>query len=141
LQEDKEPLFDACDTLAAELEIATGFLRAVGFDTAPMREAAGAPYLNAAAAAHYLAERDVPFREAHARVGKLVQSCLHQGIGLESVPLETLRTFSPEFDQDIYEHLRLEAVLAAHDVPGGTAPTRVRLALAEASQRLAQLQK
>ncbi len=141
LQEDKEPLLDACDTLAAELEIATGFLRAVGFDTARMQEAAGAPFLNAAAAAHYLAERDVPFREAHARVGKLVQSCLRQGIGLESVPLATLRTFSPEFDQDIYDHLRLEAVLAAHDVPGGTAPARVRLALAEARQRLAQLQK
>lgn len=141
LQEDKEPLFDACDTMAAALEIATGFLRAVRFNTERMRQAAEASFLNAAAAAAYLARRGVPFREAHDRVGRLVQHCLDRGIGLEDPTLEELRRFSPEFDEDIYAHLSLAAVLAAHDVHGGTAPARVKSALAEAHERLAQLKE
>ncbi|MBI4461371.1 MAG: argininosuccinate lyase [Acidobacteria bacterium] len=141
LQEDKEPLFDACDTVASALAIATGFLRSVEFDTGRMRHAAEAPYLNAAAAASYLAHRGVPFREAHERVGRLVQHCLAQGIRLEEVPLEQLRGFSREFDHDVYASLTLEAVLAAHEVPGGTAPARVHAALREAKNRLAQLRE
>lgn len=141
LQEDKEPLFDACDTLGAALEIATGFLRAVRFDTERMRQAAEAPFLNAAAAATYLARRGVPFREAHARVGRLVRHCLDKGVRLEEVALEELRGFSPEFNSDIYAHLSPEAVLAMHDVPGGTAPARVKTALAEARERLARLKE
>jgi argininosuccinate lyase len=96
--------------------------------------------LNATAAAGYLAARGVPFRQAHAAVGQAVVYCLEKGKPLEALTLEELKKFRMEFDKDFYDAVKLEAVLAAHDVPGGTAPARVEQALAEARQRLAELQ-
>lgn len=141
LQEGQEPLFDAADTVRGSLEIATGFLRGVEFDRERMQVAAGSGFLNATAAAGYLARRGVPFRRAHAAVGQAVQYGLETGRELAALSLEELRCFSPEFEQDFYKSLPLEAVLATHDVPGGTAPARVRQALAEAQKRLAVLRE
>jgi argininosuccinate lyase len=89
----------------------------------------------------YLAHRGVPFRQAHAAVGQAVLHCLDTGKILETLTLEELRRFRPEFDNDFYQAVKLEAVLASHDVPGGTAPARVKQALAEAEQRLHTLQE
>jgi len=139
LQESQEPLFDAADTVAGSLAIATGFLGAVEFDRERMQAAAQAPFLNATAAAGYLAARGVPFRQAHAAVGQAVVYCLEKSKALETLTLDELRRFRPEFDKDFYDALKLEAVLAAHDVPGGTAPARVEQALAEAKRRLESL--
>ncbi len=91
--------------------------------------------MNAWAAATYLVQRGVPFRLAHEFVGKAVQLALDKGCGLRDLPLEELKKLNPAFDQDFYSCLSLESVLAIHDVPGGTAPARVRQALAEAKQR------
>ena len=141
LQESQEPLFDAADTVADSLEIATGFLRAVGFDKERMGAAARAGFLNAMAAAHYLAARGVPFRHAHEIIGQAVLHCLENGKTLETLSLEELRRFSPEFREDFHRAITLEAVLASHDVPGGTAPARVEQALKEAKARLADLRR
>ena len=139
LQESQEPLFDAAETVAGSLAIAAGFLGAVEFDRERMQAAAQAPFLNATAAAGYLAARGVPFRQAHAAVGQAVVYCLEKGKPLEALTLEELKKFRPEFDKSFTEALKLEAVLAAHDVEGGTAPKRVEQALAEARRRLAAL--
>ncbi|MFQ5662974.1 MAG: argininosuccinate lyase [Terriglobia bacterium] len=141
LQESQEPLFDATDTVRAALGIAGGFLRALQFDAARMQAAARSGFLNATAAANYLVHRGIPFRRAHAAIRQGVELCLRKGCELESLSLDELRRFSGEFDQDVYACLTLEAVLASHDVVGGTAPARVQQALGEARQRLSALRK
>ena len=141
LQESQEPLFDAADTVTGSLAIAAGFLRAVEFDRERMQAAATTGFLNATAAAGYLAHKGVPFRQAHSAVGQAVVYCLEAGKALEALTLEELKKFRPEFDKDFHGCLKLDAVLAAHDVPGGTAPARVEQALAEAQVRLGRLKE
>jgi argininosuccinate lyase len=106
-----------------------------------MQSACESGFMNAMAAATYLAKRGVPFRQAHEVVAQAVQKCLQQGCELEQLSLDELREFSPAFDADIYEHLKVENVLACHDVPGGTAPHRVQQAINTAREKLATLQE
>jgi argininosuccinate lyase len=118
------------------LAIATAFMRNVEFDYARMQAGAESGFLNAMAAATYLVREGVPFRLAHEYVGRAVQICLEKSCELQDLPLEELQAICPNFAEDLYNHLSLEAVLAGHDVPGGTAPARVAEALASARQRL-----
>jgi len=136
LQETQEPLFDATETALALLPLATGWMKAVSFDLERMQEAAGSGFMNAWAAATYLVQRGVPFRLAHEQIGKAVQLCLQKGCELEDLSLEELHPLNPVFDQDFYAALKLESVLAIHDVTGGTAPARVRAAIAEAKKKI-----
>jgi argininosuccinate lyase len=139
LQEAQEPLFAATDGVLAALPIATGFMTAVALDTERMKKAASAGFLNATAAARYLVKKGVPFRLAHSAVGQAVRLALEKKCELEGLSLEELKQFRPEFDRDFFDSLKLESVLASHDVPGGTAPGRVRGALAEARRRVAEI--
>lgn len=140
-QEAQEPLFDAVDTVLLELPVLTGFLRAVSFHTERMRKAASSGYLNATAAARYLVSKGVPFRMAHSAIGQAVRMALDKNCELQGLSLEDLRQFRPEFGDDFYPALELDAVLASHDVPGGTSPERVREAIAAAERRTTALQK
>jgi hypothetical protein len=81
----------------------------------------------------------VPFRRAHERIGHAVQYCVERGCELEELTLDELREFSADFGEDVYEHLKLEAVINCHDVPGGTAAVRVREALGAARRKLGAL--
>jgi argininosuccinate lyase len=141
LQETQEPLFDAGETIVALLPLVTGWMQEVEFNYTRMQEAAQSGSLNAWAAATYLAERGVPFRLAHKKVGNAVRLCLQKGCELQELTLEELRQFSPEFEQDIYARLSVESVLALHDVPGGTAPARVKQAIAEGKRKLASVRE
>jgi len=139
LQETQEPVFSAAETMQAVVSIAAGFISAVEFDYERMQAAASSGFMNAMAAAHYLVARGVPFRHAHEQIGQAVQWCVERHCELEEMPLDELRRFAPDAGQDFYSHLTLDAVLGCHDVEGGTAPARVRQALAEARERLAAL--
>ena len=139
LQETQEPVFSASDAMEAVVSIACRFIAAVEFDYGRMHAAASSGFMNAMAAAHYLVARGVPFRHAHEQIGHAVQWCIEHHCELEEMPLEELRQFAPEAGQDFYSHLTLDAVLGCHDVEGGTAPARVRQALAEAREHLAAL--
>ena len=141
LQDTQEPLFDAAETMLALLPLVTGWMRQVEFNYARMQEAAQSGSLNAWAAATYLAERGVPFRMAHERIGKAVQFSLEKGCELQELSLEELRQFSPEFEQDVYARLSVESVLALHDVYGGTAPARVKQAIGEGKRKLASMRE
>ena len=141
LQETQEPLFDAAETMVSLLPLVTGWMQEVEFNYTRMQEAAQSGSLNAWAAATYLAERGVPFRLAHERVGNAVRLCLEKGCELQELSLEELRQFSPEFEQDIYARLSVENVLAQHDVHGGTAPARVKQAIAEGKRKLAAVRE
>ncbi|HEY6937416.1 MAG TPA: argininosuccinate lyase [Terriglobales bacterium] len=141
LQETQEPLFDAAETILSLLPLVAGWMQEVEFNYTRMQEAAQSGSLNAWAAATYLAERGVPFRLAHEKVGNAVRLCLEKGCELQELTLEELRQFSPEFEQDIYARLSVESVLALHDVHGGTAPARVKQAIAEGKRKLAAIRE
>jgi argininosuccinate lyase len=136
LQETQEPLFDGAETVLALLPLVTDWIKAAEFDCERMQEAAQSGFMNGWAAATYLARRGVPSRLAHELIGKAVQRCIERNCELQDLSLDELRELSPAFDQDFYLSLKLDAVLAIHDVPGGTAPARVRQAIAGAKQEL-----
>ena len=140
LQEDKEPVFNAHDQAVAMLTVAAGAVAATRPNEARMREAASDPALLATEAAHYLVRKGAPFRHAHEIVGQIVREGEHAGKSFSTLPLETLQKFSPLFAADFYDALKLESALAGPDVEGGTAPARVRHAIAAAKLRLASLE-
>jgi argininosuccinate lyase len=141
LQETQEPLFDSSDTLVQMLPLVAGWMKAVEFHNEHMQQAAQSGFMNAWAAATYLVKRGVPSRLAHERIGKAVQMCIERNCELQDLPLEELRSLSPAFDQDFYESLKLASVLAVHDVPGGTAPSRVRQAINATRKRIESLRE
>jgi argininosuccinate lyase len=141
LQETQEPLFDSSDTLLQMLPLVAGWMKAVEFNSERMQQAAESGFMNAWAAATYLVKRGVPSRLAHERVGKAVQMCVERGCELQDLPLDELQLLSPAFDQDFYESLKLASVLAVHDVPGGTAPSRVRQAINTTRKRIDSLRE
>lgn len=141
MQETQEPLLDAAFTASACVEIAAGFMRFVEFNYERMQQACQSGSMNALAAATYLVQRGVPFRQAHEIIAHAVQICVEKGCQLEQLTLEELRRFSPAFGDDIYRHLKLEAVLECHDVEGGTAVKRVQNALREAREQLSALEE
>jgi argininosuccinate lyase len=97
--------------------------------------------MNAWAAATYLVARGVPSRLAHERIGKAVQLCLERNCELHELALKELQELSPAFGADFYESLTLSSVLAVHDVPGGTAPARVRQAISIAKRTIHSLRE
>jgi argininosuccinate lyase len=130
LQEDKEPLFTAHDTLINTLNVLSEMVPLLRFRRGPGRRAAGGPLL-ATDFADYLVTKGLPFREAHHVVGRLVMFCEAQGRNLERMTLEEYRKFSPLFDEDISE-INVWSSVRARDVPGGTAPARVSQAIRRA---------
>jgi argininosuccinate lyase len=141
LQDTQQPLFEAAETLVSLLPLVTGWMKAVEFDQGRMQAAAETGFMNAFAAATYLVNRGVPFRMAHEQIGKAVQLCLEKSCELQDLSLEELRKLNSAFDQDFYSCLTVEAVLAIHDVPGGTAPARVRQAIADARKKISSMRE
>ncbi len=139
LQDTQEPLFEATETAIASLRVAAGFVREVTFNTDRMHASAQGSFMNAFAAATYLAHKGVPFRAAHERVGKAVRLCIEKKCVLAELSLNELRSFSPEFDDDVFPALALNSVLDLHDVSGGTARVRVKASLAAAKRQIAAL--
>ncbi|HEY9287914.1 MAG TPA: argininosuccinate lyase [Candidatus Dormibacteraeota bacterium] len=130
LQEDKEALFDAVDTTIDCLAVTARLVEGLAFNVEVMRSAAISGYTLATELADYLSRKGLPFRDAHRLVGRIVASAVASGRGLESYSLEELKQFSPLFGADVLGHLTLEGALASRDVLGGTAPQRVKEALA-----------
>jgi len=141
LQETQQPVFDSSDALLQMLPIVTGWMKSVEFHQERMKQAAQTGFMNAWAGATYLVRRGVPSRLSHERVGKAVQLCLERGCELQDLPLPDLKNISPEFEQDFYEAITLASVLAIHDVPGGTAPDRVRKAVNATRKRVDSLRE
>jgi argininosuccinate lyase len=137
-QEDKEPLFDAVDTLAATLRIMAEMVRGIVVKPDAMERAARRGYATATDLADYLVKKGVPFRDAHEVVAAAVKAGLQQGVDLSELSLDTLRGFHAAIDADVYERaLTLRASLDARKVAGGTAPERVAEQIAAHRRRLA----
>ncbi len=135
-QEDKETLFDALDQMRASVEIMGRMLP--GLQTRPdvMRAQAERGFATATDLADYLVRQGLPFRDAHAVVGRAVRLAQERHIGLEAMPLADLQALSPLIGQEVYAVLTLEGALAARDHVGGTAPRQVRAAILRARERL-----
>jgi argininosuccinate lyase len=136
-QEDKEPLFDTVDTLAATLRIMAEMVAGIVVKPEAMERAAQRGYATATDLADYLVKKGVPFRDAHEVVAAAVRHGLQRGLDLAELPLDTLKTFHASIGEDVYEAaLTLKASLNARQVIGGTAPVRVREQIAAHRARL-----
>ncbi|MFO8101253.1 MAG: argininosuccinate lyase [Dehalococcoidia bacterium] len=135
LQEDKESFFDTADTLESTLDVFAGMVKTLKFNSERMGQAAGENYTLATELADYLVRKGMPFRQAHAIVGKLVLSAIGQGKGLEELALSEYQALSPLFEEDVYS-ITVESAISARNIPGGTAPEQVEQALKKAKERL-----
>jgi argininosuccinate lyase len=132
MQEDKERIFDSIDTVTACLGAMTLLLRNCRFRSERMRAATGGDFSTATDLADFLAQRGIPFREAHEIVGSIVKWCEHQGRPLESLTAVDLEAFHPEFAHAPPDITSVEASVRSRRSPGGTAPDEVRRQLAAA---------
>jgi argininosuccinate lyase len=136
LQEDKQPVFDAADTLTLCIAAMTGMIASASFDRARMRAAAAEGFTTATDLADWLVRsRGLPFRRAHHIVGSLVKVAEERGCGLDALPLDVLQAIEPTLTEDVYTVLSVEASVASRSSEGGTAPDRVRAAIADAERR------
>lgn len=124
-QEDKEPVFDAIDTVKDTLRAFCDMMAGVEPQADAMHYAAQAGYPTATDLADYLVRHGTPFRTAHDIVGQTVRAASERGCGLEDLPLDVLKSFSPAIEEDVYEVLKLEGSVNARNHLGGTAPAQV----------------
>lgn len=137
-QEDKEPLFDAVDTVKDCLRAFADMVPAIGAKKDNMLEAARRGFSTATDLADYLVRKGIPFRDSHEIVGKSVAYGIESGKDLSEMSLQELQQFSTEIEDDVFTVLTLEGSVAARDHIGGTAPQQVRKAASAAEQLLQQ---
>lgn len=135
LQEDKEGLFDSVDTVLATLEVFTPMIAGLHINMERTRSAASGNFILATDVADYLVKKGIPFRHAHAIVGKLIHHAIENRKALSELDITEYKKFSPKFDEDV-KSINVESSLASRNVPGGTAPEQVRMALAAARRIL-----
>jgi argininosuccinate lyase len=135
-QEDKEPLFDAVDTVTDTLRIFADMICGISARPDNMRDALRQGFATATDLADYLTRKGLPFRDAHEAVGLAVRRAEELGVDLPQLPLAELQKFSPLVADDIFAVLTVEGSLASRDHIGGTAPNQVRAAIDRARGRL-----
>jgi argininosuccinate lyase len=136
MQEDKEAIFDAVDTLSMCLKTVTPMIATMKVLTKNMRAAAAKGFINATDCADYLVGKGVPFRTAYKITGEIVAYCIEHNLTLETLPIETYKKFSENFDEGIYDAISLERCVNGRKVLGGPAPENVE---AQAKRVLALL--
>ena len=136
MQEDKEPVFDAADTLALSVAATTGMMRDIVFDAARMRADAGRGFITATDLADWLVRAlDMPFRKGHHVAGALVGRAEDKGCGLEDLSLADMREVEPAITARVFDVLGVDNSVKSRTSHGGTAPDNVRRAAAEARKR------
>ena len=136
MQEDKESIFDACDTAEQCLDVMTGMIATMQANEAEMRKAAQTGFLNATDLADYLVGKGLPFRTAYKLSGELVAYCIQTGNILENLSLEEYKKFSPVFDEEIYAAVNLDACVSRRSCTGGTSAASVKDQIAWAKKQL-----
>lgn len=131
MQEDKEALFDAIDTVKGCLLVFTPMVSTMRVQEKTMLQAAKLGFTNATDMADYLAKKGVAFRHAHEIVGKSVLYCIQHGKALEDLSLEEFKGFSEVFEADIYQAISIEECVNARRVPGGPAPEATQAAITQ----------
>ncbi len=136
MQEDKTPLFDTADILAACLQIYIQLLPNIKFNATNMQKAASRGYLNATDLADYLVTKGMPFREAHYCVGQVVSYALKNKKEIQELSLKQLQQYAPRIEEDIFEHLAIQQMIDRRTSIGGTATHAVKVALRNAQKKL-----
>ena len=130
MQEDKEAVFDAVDTVKLCLKTFTPMLHTMTVLKENMRAAAAKGFINATDCADYLTKKGVPFRDAYKITGGLVAECIRRGLTLETLPLEDYRAASGVFAEDVYGAINLETCVKGRLSEGGPSPDAVKKQLA-----------
>ena len=141
MQEDKQQIFDAIDTVKLCLPVFTKMLETATFRKDVMRKSASLGFINATDCADYLVGKGLPFREAYKIVGELVAICIEKGESFETLPLETYRSVSAVFAEDVYKAVDLDTCVKNRKVAGGPAESAVKEQIAHLKTTLASLKE
>ena len=125
MQEDKESVFDACDTVKMCLQVFSGMVATMTAKEANMKRAAQKGFINATDLADYLVKKGLPFRSAYKISGQLVALCIQKNTVLEELPLETYQSFSGLFEEDLYQAIDLMTCVQSRISEGGTSVASV----------------
>ena len=136
MQEDKEAVFDAFDTVQSSLIVTSTVMSNIDVNKDKAQTAATSGYMNATELADYLVRKGMPFREAHEVVGQLVRRAIELGKELDQLPISELRAFSTLFTEDVHVALSIDQTLKSKSQAGGTAPEQVAASLERARQSL-----
>lgn len=131
MQEDKQPVFDAGDTLKSSLAIFTEMVKTMKVNGDIMENAAKSGFMNATDAADYLVSKGLPFRDCHEIIGRIVLYCIENKMAIEELSLEELQRFSNKFEEDIYEKIDIRACINAKKSKGSTSFESVERMLQE----------
>ena len=126
MQEDKEAIFDAVDTVKLCLSTLIPLLQTMRVNKENMRTAAAKGFINATDCADYLVKKGMPFRDAYKITGQLVAQCIAKQLTLETLPLADYQAASPVFDEDVYQTIALETCVKERKVEGGPSPEAVQ---------------
>ena len=129
MQEDKEQVFDAVDTVLMTLPVFTKMLATMKIKKEKMKKEASGGFTNATDAADYLVKKGLPFRDAHRVIGEMVTYCIKAGKGIEELTLQEFKEFCDLFGEDIYSVVSLESCIDQRDVAGGTSTNQVKKAI------------
>lgn len=138
MQEDKEGVFDACDTAKMCLEVMAGMLPGMRAKTENMLKAASGGFINATDLADYLVIKGLPFRSAYKISGALVGKCVKEGKTLDTLSLEEYKEASPLIEADVYEHIDLRTCVEKRISAGGTSVQSVEKQIAAVREKLGQ---
>lgn len=139
MQEDKELSFDAFDTAKGCIALFTGMLRTIRFNKEVMRKSANNGFTNATDAADYLVNHGVPFRDAHGIIGQIVLYCIDKNIAIDDMSLEELKSFSPVFEQDIYDAISMETCVNKRLTIGAPGKQAMEAVIAQEEEQLCKL--
>ena len=136
LQEDKEGMFDTVETILNSLDVLAGMLSSMQVNRAKMQQSTENDFSNATELADYLAEKGLPFREAHEIVGELVLDSIKHGRNIQDWDLEELQAYHPLIEEDIYIYLRPETAVQRRNSLGGTGFEQVKYQIEQAKKEL-----
>ena len=136
MQEDKEGVFDAADTVKICLDVMAPMIDTMKARTANMKKAAQGGFINATDLADYLVKKGMPFRSAYKISGQIVAKCISEGFVLETLPLDVYKSYSELFEADLYEDISLEACVERRISEGGTSVASVEKQIAFAKSKL-----
>ena len=134
MQEDKEPVFDAIDTVEQCLPVFAAMVDTLTVKHKNMQKAAAGGFINATDCADYLVKKGLPFRDAYMIVGRLVHMCIKTGETLDTLPLKDFQSVSGAFGPDVYQALELKTCVGGRKVYGGPAPDSVKIQIEHIQQ-------
>ena len=139
MQEDKEAIFDAVDTVKMCLPVFTSMLATMKLRKANMYKAAQGGFTNATDIADYLVKKGIPFRSAHEIIGKMVLYCIENNKAIDDLSMEEFKRFSEKIQEDVYTEISLEKCVSGRKLPGGPAKETVEQAIRDAGEFIASL--